>query len=168
MLRLSGTIKGGTWSFFSHCARQLLVTWLRRTVNHFKAFNARKNAFKIINVDLGIKLRHMILLTVGIAEEKTYHWRGKTILLLHSSIFMNASHIITCIDIPDVPVNQVLLQIKSDIKCSSFSMRTSSWLWLSNQIISMEEDGIFLSFWADRHPWVWAFHPCVALYISSC
>lgn len=121
MLHLSGTIKGGTWSFFSHCARQLLVTWLRRTVNHFKAFNARKNAFKIINVDLGIKLRHMILLTVGIAEEKKYHWLGKTILLLHSSIFMNAFHIITCIDsIPDVPVNRVLLPIKSDIKRSVF------------------------------------------------
>ncbi len=45
-------------SFFSHCARQLLGTWLRKTVNHIKAFNARINAFKMINVDLGIKLQH--------------------------------------------------------------------------------------------------------------
>lgn len=39
-------------------------------VNHFKAYNAGKNAFNMINVDLGIKLWHMILLTVWIAEKK--------------------------------------------------------------------------------------------------
>ncbi len=80
--------------------------------------------FKMINVDLGIKLQHDTFNRGDCGGEK-YNWLGKTILLLHSSIFMNASHIITCIDsitwtIPDVPVNQVLLPIKSDIKCSVF------------------------------------------------